>query len=234
MRIQAISHAPLPTRTNSLLRGSRTVFLVLGVLALSYCGFALLDAQLYQAYQTRRFEDALKVLGPSARSDDLHSSRLPATSAEAKRLRAASLAIAHRRGDPLGQIEISRIRLSAMILEGTDGLTLQRAVGHIPETALPGETGNVALAGHRDTFFRSLRQLRWGDVISLKTLDGDFQYRVESIAVVAPNDVQVLHASGGRTLTLITCFPFEFVGSAPNRFVVQAREVGSQPELTAH
>jgi sortase A len=107
---------------------------------------------------------------------------------------------------------------------------LQRAVGHIPETALPGEMGNVVLAGHRDTFFRPLREVRPGDVITLKTPDGSFQYRVESTAVVPPSDVRVLQASSERTLTLITCFPFHYVGPAPNRYIVRAREVGTSPE----
>ena len=235
MRIKTNSQTRLPTLANSFLGWSRTVCLIIGILALSYCGLALLEAKLYQANEARRFELALNNLGPSARSgEDLHLSRLPAPPEKAKRLKAANLDTTRRGGFPLGRIEMSRIGLSAMILEGTDDWTLRRAVGHIPETALPGETGNVALAGHRDTFFRSLRQIRKGEVITLKTLDGDFQYRVESTAVVPPTDVQVLHPLGGRTLTLITCFPFDYLGSAPNRFVVRAREVESVPKLTVH
>jgi sortase A len=95
---------------------------------------------------------------------------------------------------------------------------------------LPGQQGNVVLDGHRDTFFRPLRNIRQGDTITLKTLDGDFQYQVESTAVVPPTDIQVLQASSERTLTLITCFPFYYVGSAPDRFIVRARQVGPLPQ----
>lgn len=235
MKFQSKLQMLLPAGTNSLLRWSHYVLLIIGILALSYCGLALLDARVNQAYQARRFEKALNDLRPAAGSHaDLHRLPLSPHPEKANRVRTARLGITGRRSTPLGRIEMSAIGLSAMILEGTDHWTLQRAVGHIPETALPGETGNVALAGHRDTFFRSLRKIRAGDVITLKTLDGDFQYRVESTAVVPPSDVRVLQASSGRTLTLITCFPFYYVGSAPNRFVVRAREIASPAGLTGH
>jgi sortase A len=109
---------------------------------------------------------------------------------------------------------------------------LRRAVGHLARTAWPGEAGNVVLAGHRDTFFRPLKRVQVGDAITLKTRIGDFEYLVESTAVVPPTDVQVLQPTGGRTLTLITCFPFTYLGSAPNRFVVRARE--THGPLTGH
>jgi sortase A len=221
-----------PARINLYLRWSHYVFSIMGILALSYCGFALLDARLYQAYQNRRFDQALNNSRPSAGGiDDSHPSTLLSSRAVTNRGRNANVVKIGRGGSPLGRIEIIAIGLSAIILEGTDHWTLQRAVGHIPETALPGEIGNTVLAGHRDTFFRSLRNIRMGEVITLKTLDGDFQYRVESSSVVPPSEVRVLEASNGRTLTLITCFPFHYVGPAPNRFVVRAREVESSSKL---
>ena len=121
-----------------------------------------------------------------------------------------------------------------MVVQGDSHKILRRAVGHMPETPLPWESGNVALAGHRDSFFRPLRNIRSGDAITLKTVNGDFQYEVESTEVVPANDMHVLDASSGRTLTLITCFPFYYVGSAPNRFIVRAREVGSPPPIAEH
>jgi len=102
---------------------------------------------------------------------------------------------------------------------------LRRAVGHLSKSALPGEWGNVALTGHRDTFFRTLRDIRLGDEIKFKTRERSFEYLVESVEVVAPTDIRVLESSTGHDLTLLTCFPFHYVGPAPNRFVVRAREV---------
>ena len=194
----------LPARINPVLRWSRNVFLIIGLLALSYVGFALLDARLYQAEQARRFERALK---------------------ETNLARAESPAIAVSEGSPLGRIEISAVGLTAMILEGADERTLQRAVGHIRGTPLPGQQGNVALAGHRDTFFRELRKIRVNDEITLTTLSGSYRYRVDSTKVVEPEETEVLEDDGDDILTLVTCYPFNFVGSAPSRFIVRAHRV---------
>jgi sortase A len=112
-----------------------------------------------------------------------------------------------------------------MILEGTDARTLRRAVGHIPGTAFPGQPGNVAIAGHRDTFFRALRNVRLDDEIILATLDGSYRYRVDSIKVVGPEDTKVLDHSSNDILTLVTCYPFYFVGPAPRRFIVRAQKI---------
>jgi sortase A len=122
----------------------------------------------------------------------------------------------------LGRIEISSIGVVAMIMEGTDGRTLRHAVGHIPGTALPGQQGNVALAGHRDTFFRGLRNINKDDEITLTTLHGSYRYRVDSTQVVEPRDTEVLDATTDNILTLVTCYPFYFVGPAPKRFIVRA------------
>jgi sortase A len=100
-------------------------------------------------------------------------------------------------------------------------------VGHIPGTALPGEDGNIVLAAHRDTFFRPLRNIQKGDEIALTTWNGAFRYRVESIQVVGPDDVGVLQPTSLPTLTLVTCYPFYFVGSAPKRFIVRAGLIAS-------
>jgi sortase A len=194
----------LPARINPVLRWSRNVFLIIGLLALSYVGFALLDARLYQAEQARRFERALK---------------------ETNLARAESPAIAVSEGSPLGRIEISAVGLTVMVLEGTDEGTLRRAVGHIRGTPLPGQRGNVALAGHRDTFFRGLRRIRVNDEITLTTLSGSYRYRVDSTKVVKPEETEVLEDDGDDILTLVTCYPFNFVGSAPSRFIVRAHRV---------
>jgi sortase A len=120
---------------------------------------------------------------------------------------------------------VPRLKLNAIVVQGDSRANLRRAVGHISKSALPGEWGNVALAGHRDTFFRPLRSIRVGDEIDFTTPERSFEYIVESIEVVTPNNVEVLEPSTGHDLTFVTCFPFYFVGPAPKRFVVRAREV---------
>ena len=129
-------------------------------------------------------------------------------------------------GSLVGRIMIPSLKLSAIILEGVQPKTLQSAVGHMPGTPLPGESGNVELAAHRDTFFRGLRNVQKGDSITLSTLSGaTYDYRVDSLVVVSPNDMDILTASAGPGLNLITCYPFNFIGAAPKRFVVHATEV---------
>jgi sortase A len=115
--------------------------------------------------------------------------------------------------------------MSAIVIEGTSRRVLQRAVGHIFGTALPGEPGNVGIAGHRDTFFRPLRNVRRDDIINLTTPLGDYRYRVVSTSIVGPQDSVVLDPSSNQALTLVTCYPFYFVGAAPRRFIVRAERL---------
>ncbi len=127
----------------------------------------------------------------------------------------------------VGRIEIPRIHIAAMVAEGTTAQVLKIAVGHISGTALPGEAGNVALAGHRDTFFRRLGDLETGDVIELTTPQGHYLYGVRFTSIVAPDETWVLDPSTGQTLTLVTCYPFYFVGPAPKRFIVRASRLNN-------
>ena len=117
-----------------------------------------------------------------------------------------------------------------MVREGVDRKTLQLAVGHIPATALPGQAGNVGVAGHRDTFFRGLKDVKTRDEIQFSTLSGDFKYVVESLIVVEPDNVGVLAPSSENVLTMVTCYPFSYIGAAPKRFIVRARQVSPQTE----
>jgi sortase A len=121
-----------------------------------------------------------------------------------------------------GLLEIPRIGLSEAFAEGDDTGTLDRAIGHLPDTPLPWETGNSAFAGHRDQHFRPLRKIRPGDEIRLVTPRGTLTYVVTRTFIVNPDEVWVLAPTGGRELTLITCYPFSFIGHAPQRFVVKA------------
>jgi sortase A len=130
-------------------------------------------------------------------------------------------------GALVGRLEIPTLAISVMVLEGDNDKILGEAAGHVPSTALPGAVGNVVVAGHRDTFFRALRNVRNDDKITFTTTAGAYRYQVDAIRKVAPGDVQVLKASAHPTLTLITCYPFNYIGPAPLRFVVGAREIGS-------
>ncbi len=130
---------------------------------------------------------------------------------------------------PLGRLEIPEASVSVMLLEGTDDLTLNRAVGHIEGTAWPGEHGNVGIAGHRDSFFRGLRHLEVGDDVSLTTLEGVAHYEVAKLEVVEPTEVEVLAPTDHEALTLVTCYPFYYVGDAPQRFIVHAQQVRFEP-----
>jgi sortase A len=129
----------------------------------------------------------------------------------------------------VGRIEIPRLELSAMIVEGTTTRALMRGVGHVERTAFPGEGGNVALAGHRDTYFRRLRKIAGGDTIRVRTPDGDFVYRVDSVLIVKPERVDLLAPTERPMLTLVTCYPFGWIGSAPDRFIVRASQAREAP-----
>ena len=130
--------------------------------------------------------------------------------------------------DPLAVLRIPKIHLEAPVLPGTDDGTLDRGVGHIEGTATPGAEGNAGIAGHRDGFFRGLKDISPGDVIELDTIQRNESYRVERVWIVDPEDVSVLDPTSTRALTLVTCYPFYFVGSAPRRFIVRAVLAGDR------
>jgi sortase A len=127
---------------------------------------------------------------------------------------------------PLAVLRVPKIRLEVAVLPGTDDFTLNRAVGHIEDTALPGMDGNSGIAGHRDGFFRGLKDVGRGDAIEIVTLRGKEVYNVERVWVVSPEDVSVLDATDARSLTLVTCYPFYHVGPAPQRYIVRAVNAG--------
>ena len=183
----------------SRLTFARYVFLGIGLLALGYSGFVFADSRVYQAIQAKKFTLASPLSEPHILLQ----------------------------GEVIGEIEIPRLKLQAIVVQGDSAGSLRRAVGHISISPLPGEWGNVALAGHRDTVFRPLRNIRVGDEIDFTMAQQSFRYVVDSIQIVAPKDIEVLEPTAGRDLTLVTCFPFYFVGPAPKRFIVRAREVDS-------
>jgi sortase A len=136
-------------------------------------------------------------------------------------------------GSLVGRIEIPRLKLSAVIFEGTDDRTLYRGVGHLAGSATPGKRGNLVLAGHRDTFFASLKNIREGDEIDVTGPGGTFRYMAGATEIVAPEATEVLRPTGAATLTLITCFPFRYVGNAPDRFIVHGKIMGDK-EADSH
>jgi len=128
-------------------------------------------------------------------------------------------------GTVLGEIEIPRLHVATKILEGTTEAELKRGAGHVPSTALPGADGNVAIAAHRDKFFRALRNIRPHDEITLATPHGSWHYTVARTEIVTPKDIRVLMPTRDPELTLVTCYPFYYVGHAPKRFIVHAERV---------
>ena len=221
------------------LAGFEWFFLLVGLAALDTYVWVNTSSLLSQAYQDWSFDQTLRGLTPSIpafMADEiswmLGSQREKVEAPEA----APKLQPIPQEGNPplpaslIGRLEIPRLKLSVMVREGADGKTLHRAVGHIPGTAMPGFAGNVALAGHRDTFFRELRNIKKNDSIEFETENGTYRYVVESTDIVGPRDVGVLAASHGQTLTLVTCYPFYYIGSAPKRFIVHAAQVSPIPQ----
>jgi sortase A len=139
-----------------------------------------------------------------------------------ERIKEYEESLTHPMAPPLAILRIPGIGLEVPVLDGVDDLTLNRGVGHIPETAAPGDPGNVGIAGHRDGFFRGLKDVAVGDVIEVETLSSRSSYRIDRISIVGQTDVEVLDPTSRPTLTLVTCYPFYFVGSAPQRYIVSA------------
>lgn len=235
-----------PSKRSSALRSLEMFLWVAGLFLLGWVGFAWADGALYQlragaqldaaaasapAQTTtpHRAERAARA-GPSASSP----AELPGeegaepeeTASRSTGTEPAEPAPAAPPSYPLGRLEIPRLGLSVVVAEGTTPRVLNRAVGHLRGTPLPGTYGNSALAGHRDRHFRPLEGVRPGDEIVYTSPTGSTRYRVEWTEVVRPEAVQVLDPTDYPVLTLITCHPFDYVGAAPNRFVVRARQVG--------
>jgi sortase A len=199
---------PLPPhadrRGGRLWRALERLLLVIGLVSLGYFAYVVAESHLYQAMENREL-DAILASAPSA--PEQHAPRPPPAA-----------------GSMIGRIEIPRLGVSTIIRAGSDARTLRLAVGHINGTAFPGESGNIGLAGHRDTFFRRLRDIRVGDEIRIVTPNETYTFVVKDTSVVKPRDVWVLNATPTPVLTLVTCYPFTYVGSAPNRFIVRANQ----------
>jgi sortase A len=208
-------HAEAPRRRHAGRRLERLLFIA-GMWLLGAWTFATVEAYVYQSREDRELDAILQSAPPPSVTPAAHAARTPADAVRAARPLPAP-------GSAIGRIEVPRLGISTMMRAGSDAKTLRLAVGHIPGTAWPGEPGNMGLAGHRDTFFRRLRDIRPDDEIRVVTPEGTHVYRVSRTLVVDPGDVWVLDGSGGQSLlTLVTCYPFTYIGSAPQRFIVRA------------
>jgi len=220
------------------------ISLIGGVLGASY------DRWSYQAQQERALFQTMAAGSAQVQVDDLpaakpaavHGPGLPAGFVGPTRPEVAEpVAVDHdiatapappptprRAIDPsvFGRIEIPRLGLKAIVREGADEKTLARAVGLVPNAPPPGSTGNTVLAGHRDTFFWPLKDVELNDRIRIRTASDEvYEYRVDEVRIVEPEETSVLQSRGIEELTLVTCYPFRFIGPAPDRFIVKATRV---------
>lgn len=225
--MKSTSAIPMDMKKPSLTWIERAL-IVIGILCLGVWAWAWFDARIYQYRENRLLEEASAArTSRASETDALGSFREGGPPARGEEERSEPL----EPGALVGRVEIPRIGVSAIVLEGVDKKTLRRGVGHIPETPLPEKGGNVALAAHRDSFFRGLKDIRKNDIITLKTLENTYYYRVDWTEIVLPEDTHVLAGSGAPELTLVTCYPFYYVGSAPKRFIVRAQRVDEAQAL---
>jgi sortase A len=191
----------MPVTRTRLLRGFKILSLSFGVLTLSYCAWVIAGAAVYQA----RARGILETLRRQSADHSEPRSSSPLA-----------------RGSVLASLDSPRIGLSVMVLEGTDNHTLRLGAGHLPGTGVLGEEGNLVIAGHRDTFFRPLRNIQVGDVLDLTSPEGTYRYEVTWTRVVPPDDTEALQPTRQAVLTLVTCYPFSYIGPAPDRLVIRA------------
>ena len=231
----------------------------LGLAGIGYYTYTLVDEHVYQSFQNWAFNQGIAgrsnvtfadylsertLFGFLTRGREPAATQSPvgAKTPDTSQTSAPPAPVRPAAGAVLGRLEISRLHLSAIVREGVSDKVLRVAVGHVPATALAGQPGNFAIAAHRDTLFRALKDIRNDDLVTFQSPDGSaYQYRVAATQIVKPSDVTVLRSDGGRLitdsgstgempklLTMITCYPFSYVGSAPKRFIVEAKLVENE------
>ena len=196
-------------RTSKTRRWIELALLLTGVIAIGIWGWSHVRMTVFQMWGNRTLDHQMH--GRSASST-------PAP-------RAIPQPAPIQNGALIGRLEIPRLKMRSVVREGAGQDTLDVALGHIPGTAMPGQPGNTGIAGHRDTLFRGLRKIEKDDVIEFQSPQATYDYKVENTRIVKPSDVAVLKPTGTSELTLVTCYPFYYVGSAPDRFIVKARLV---------
>ena len=195
--------------------------LAVGVALAAWCAVVLAEA----AYTQHRPLTKPLVITQTLPGDESHEGNERSSNAPHARNAPAP-------GTLLARLDIPAVQISTAVLEGSDDATLGRGAGHIEDTPFPGEPGNIGIAGHRDTVFRAIRRIKGGETIDLTTPDRVFHYKINRTSIVMPDDVYVLDPTPRPTLTLVTCYPFEFIGHAPKRFIVQAELVGAERRTT--
>jgi sortase A len=227
--------------TSRVLRFVSAILFLLGLCGIAYYAYALSDEYVYQAYENWAFDQ--KIAGRQVTFGDYVRERTPFGFLTGERKSTPtprrpsevqpSVSSVPAEGSVLGRIDIARLNLSAIVREGIDEKTLSRAVGHLPDTALPGQAGNFAIAAHRDTLFRALKDIQKDDRIGFQSPAGTYTYEVISTKIVKPSDLSVIQPEGSKKLlTMITCYPFYYIGAAPKRFIVQARLIESEDAST--
>jgi sortase A len=187
----------------SLMRSAQRFFLGVGIVAVACAGVTAVYAELYQWYQYSRFEDKIHA-------------------AQFSKAALAAEPVDLSEGGVIGKLDIPEIGISVIVFQGVEEAILRVGGGHVPGTPLPGADGNSAIAGHRDTFFRKLEGIRAGARIRFSTVRATVEYVVTSTEIVNPDDTRALESRGLPELTLISCYPFHFIGAAPYRFIVHA------------
>jgi sortase A len=212
----------VPVHSRSIWMWIESIVLGLGLILLGIYGAALFESVLDSRAFLRRFASLDLSPDSQVRNSSEGDHATNANSHGGQSAEGHARVSSNRPDTPLAVLQIPKIHLAAPLLDGTDPRTLNHAVGRIPGTAWPGGPGNLGIAGHRDSFFRGLKDIKAGDTIELETLKGTDTYIVDQIEIVTPDDVDVLRPRSVPSLTLVTCYPFYFIGSAPKRFIVKA------------
>lgn len=197
---------------NALLKSLERTSLLVGAALIASAGFAWVGGVAHSRSAVADFEQIKEMAVPAADQRTWSEQRKAAY----------QHALSREAGDTLAILRIESAGIEVPVFDSTSKTALNRGSGHVAGTALPGTRGNTAIAGHRDGFFRGLKNISVGAEIQLATLHGQQRFRVSEILIVDPLDVSVLDPADETMITLITCYPFYFVGPAPERFIVRA------------
>lgn len=211
------------------LRKLEYLLLIMGVLMLAIFVAARVHRTVLSKLELQRFKATQSVSETSPQKVALRAKDPDFASWSQQRIKDYQVSLAEHFAPAIAVLRIPKIHLEVPVLEGTDDLTLNRGVGHVIGTANPGDNGNMAIAGHRDGFFRGLKDIGLGDTMEVATSGRTETYVIDRITIVEPSDVSVLKPRDHESLTLVTCYPFYFIGSAPKRYIVQASVADSAP-----